>query len=448
MPILNSLISSSVISKLISLGFKTEQPSVSIIENTSDAANAAFGASLSVSGQHIVVGSPRLFPLSDTTIPAVQVYDFSGSELFTLYNPSVGNTTYTSFGNSVGVANNYIIVGDSNYIANSTHRPGRAYVYNATNGALLYTLDNPNSYGNANDEFGHAVAISSQYAVVSAIGEDVTGGGIQPEGIDQGIAYVYNTANGALLYTLNNPEASDESYTAEEFGFNVAITNTHVVITSPFEDTGTDFYSLNLGKVFVYSTANGSLLHTISYPSEFGNNDPSYSSDQFGRAVGASPSYLIVGAPVRGEFNIGRAYLYSIADGSLLYTFTNPNATNYNEFTGGPGKDDFFGFSVAVTEQYAIVSAPFTENADYYSLGANNTGRVYVYGTANGSLLHTIINPYVVGAYPGGYSPGQSGFGSFGRGVAITPSGSSIVASRFTTSGSGAVRGSAHTYSK
>ena len=413
MPILNSLISSSIISKLISLGFKTE-PSLTITENTSDAANGTFGHALSVSDQHIVVGSPRLFPLSDITIPAVQVYDFSGSELFTLYNPSVGNTAYTSFGNSVGVANNYIIVGDSNYIANSTHRPGRAYVYNTANGAVLYTLDNPNSYGNANDEFGYAVAISSQYAVVSAIGEDVTGGGIQPEGIDQGIAYVYNTANGALLYTLNNPGASDSSYTAENFGFNVAITNTHIVISSPFEDNTVVGPDNNFGVVYVYSTANGSLLYDIPnpvYPLPDGD------LGEFGRAIGASPSYLIIGHPTRGEFDSGHARLYSISNGSLLYTFTNPNDTN-NAYTS-PGKYDKFGFSVAVTEQFAIVSAPFTESS---LAEANNTGRVYVYSTANGSLLHTFTNPYA--------SVNTSLYGNFGYGVSITPSGSKIVVTR------------------
>ena len=49
---------------------------------------------------------------------------------------------------------------------------GKAYIYNTATGALLHTLDNPNAYGtSANDLFGSSVAISDTYAIVGAYAE-------------------------------------------------------------------------------------------------------------------------------------------------------------------------------------------------------------------------------------------------------------------------------------
>ena len=54
---------------------------------------------------------------------------------------------------------------------------GKAYIFNVTTGALVHTLDNPNAYGTSSaDYFGGSVAISGNYAIVGAIGEDDAGG--------------------------------------------------------------------------------------------------------------------------------------------------------------------------------------------------------------------------------------------------------------------------------
>lgn len=51
---------------------------------------------------------------------------------------------------------------------------------------LLHTLDNPNAYGTpASDNFGYSVAISGNYAIVGAYGEDDVGG------LNSGKAYIF-----------------------------------------------------------------------------------------------------------------------------------------------------------------------------------------------------------------------------------------------------------------
>jgi hypothetical protein len=85
---------------------------------------------------------------------------------------------------------------------------GMAYIFNVTTGARIHTLINPNAYGTgAFDEFGRSVAISGNYAIIGASGEDDAGG------TSSGKAYIFNVTTGALLHTLNNPNAFGTSAT-------------------------------------------------------------------------------------------------------------------------------------------------------------------------------------------------------------------------------------------
>ena len=70
----------------------------------------------------------------------------------------------------------------------------------------FHTLDNPNAYStSADDRFGYSVSICDNYAIVGAYGEDDAGG------TSSGKAYIFNPSTGALLHTLDNPNAYDTS---------------------------------------------------------------------------------------------------------------------------------------------------------------------------------------------------------------------------------------------
>ena len=63
---------------------------------------------------------------------------------------------------------------------------GKAYIFNVTTGALVYTLNNPNAYSTSvGDSFGRSVAISGNYVIVGARYEDDAGG------TDSGKVYIY-----------------------------------------------------------------------------------------------------------------------------------------------------------------------------------------------------------------------------------------------------------------
>ena len=288
-----------------------------------------------------------------------------------LDNPNAYTTSVGDFfGISTDVSDNYFIVGASQEDEAGGSGSGKAYIYSTSTGALLYTLNNPNAYNTvASDQFGLTVAISNNYAIVGAYPEDDAGGSAS------GKAYIYSTSTGSLLYTLNNPNAYGTS-ADDNFGFSLDISDNYAIVSAYQEDDAT---GLSSGKAYIYSTSTGSLLYTLNNPNPFDIG----TSDFFGQSVGISNNYAIVGAPGEdetGNLGSGKAYIYSTSTGSLLYTLDNPNA--YSTSAG-----DSFGSAVAISNNYVIVSAISEDD-----VGGGSSGKAYIFSTADWSLLYTLDN--------------------------------------------------------
>ena len=288
-------------------------------------------------------------------------------------NPNAYGTSLgdTFSGLSLAMSDNYIIVGARNEDYTGGVNSGKAYIYSTADGSLLYTLDNPNAYGTpASDNFGSQVGICENYAIVGANGED------SASYSTEGKAYIYSTATGSLLYTLSDPNAYGTP-ASDQFGSQVAISNNYAIVASFNED---DAGGTDSGKVYIYSTADGSLLYTLSNPNAYSTS----LNDNFGIAVGISNNYAIVSAyneDDAGGTESGKVYIYSTANGSLLYTLNNPNAY-------GTSQADNFGYSVGICDNYAIVGVRSEDDA-----GGLDSGKAYIYSTTDGSLLYTLSNP-------------------------------------------------------
>jgi len=162
-----------------------------------------------------------------------------------LDNPNpYGTSQSDQFGHSVAISDNYAIVGGPYEGDAGGNTSGKAYIFNVTTGALVHTLDNPNAYGtNAGDQFGYSVAISENYAIVGVYTEDDAGG------TESGKAYIYNVTTGALLHTWDNPNPYDTS-ADDYFGYSVGITDNHVIVGARNEDDAGGF---NSGKAYIFN---------------------------------------------------------------------------------------------------------------------------------------------------------------------------------------------------
>jgi len=351
-----------------------------------NAANNIFATAIATSDLKID------FNTISTTTPNtnIELRPYSGALVHTLDNPNAYDTSYNDrFGNSVAISGNLAIVGAYGEDDAGGTWSGKAYIFNVTSGALLHTLDNPNAYGTSqSDGFGKSVAMSGNSAIVGAQNEDDAGGG------NSGKAYIYNVTSGALLHTLDNPNAYDTSQ-SDSFGGSVAIDGNSAIVGAYREDDAAVFDS---GKAYIFNVTSGALVHTLDNPNAYGTS----SGDHFGDSVAISGNSVIVGAYAEDDAGggySGKAYIFNVTSGALVHTLDNPNAygTTFN---------DRFGDSVAISGNSAIVGAYGEDDA-----GGTSSGKAYIYNVTSGALLHTLDNP---NAY------GTSQSDGFGKSVAMS----------------------------
>lgn len=246
---------------------------------------------------------------------------------------------------------------------------GSAYLFSGASGAQLHQVD-----GTFEDVLGWTVAgvgdVNGDGKSDFIVGAPLADPGGRSEA---GSAYVYSGATGALLYRKDGASAGDEA------GFSVAAAGDVNGDGKPDFIVGAPgIIGGGSGSIYVYSGADGTLLYQKngSAPGDNFGFDVAGAGD----ANGDGKSDFIVGARFTspgGQSEAGSAYVYSGATGALLFQ------------KDGAAADDYFGWSVAGAgdangdgKSDFIVGARFASPA-----GPLYAGTAYLYSGANGSLL-------------------------------------------------------------
>ena len=327
--------------------------------NPSPDTNDLFGQSVSLDGGLALVGAS----LDGTT--------GSGSGQAYLYNAATGTLLHTlanptpavndNFGLSVSLSGNLALVGAQNDDTGATNA-GAAYLFNATTGALQRTFTNPGAPPILLDNFGHAVAVSGNRALISATSDD-TGAS------NAGDAYLFNTDTGALLRTFANPTPAAN----DQFGSQVALFGNVALISALFDDTG----ATDTGAAYLFDITTGALLHTFLNPTPAAN-------DNFGTSVAVSANRVLIGATSDGTsgFHEGAAYLYDMTTGNLLKTLLIPTPV---------GNSEFLGQSVALSNNYALVGSAFRNHGAPVS--QQGFGGAFLFDAISGTFLQELVDP-------------------------------------------------------
>jgi len=375
-------------------------------------------ANVAISSTYAIIGAQNeMLNESEAYSGIAYIFDPSdGSLVYTLQNP---NPDMQSLGDLFGVAtaisDTHAIVGAYGENDANGDNSGIAYIFDLSDGSLAHTINNPNAYGTvmengySNDQFGNSVAISGNYAIVGASYEDDANGVPVYSGNQSGKAYIFKVSDGSLLHTLDNPDAYGDGV-QDYFGTAVAISGDYAIVSARLED---DAGGNNSGKAYIFNVTSGSLVYTLDNPNGYGTSE----ADFFGQSVAMSDTHAIVGAygeDDAGGTSSGKAYIFDLSDGSLAYTLHNPNQH-------GTSQNDHFGWSVSISDTHAIVSAFIEEDAD-----GNSSGKVYIYDLSDGSLTNTLDNPNAYGTSEGD---------SFGSTVSI--SGSNIIVGAYAEDDAG-----------
>jgi outer membrane protein assembly factor BamB len=336
--------------------------------NPSPNANDLFGISVSLSEGKALIGA-ELDGTTGSGSGRAYIFDAAnGVLLHTLENPTPATNDF--FGLRVSLAGNLALVGAQNNDVTGASNSGAAYLFDATTGALLRTFLNPGPAPIASDNFGIAVSLFGDRALISAINDDVGAS-------NAGAAYLFNTTTGALLRTFTNPTPAS----GDNFGFDVALFGDRALISTINDDTA----ALNAGAAYLFDTNTGMLLQTFLNPTPelnntFGNND------LFGFDIALSSTRALIGAVnenVNG-FHNGAAYLYDVATGTLLDTLLIPTPSSDTE--------EFLGEGVALSDDYALVGAAF-RNHGLFPMALRDRGAAFLFDANTGAFLQEIRDP-------------------------------------------------------
>jgi outer membrane biosynthesis protein TonB len=200
------------------------------------------------------------------------------------------------------------------------------------------------SDGEANDQFGAAVALSGDLMVVGAPGDD-------DKGFTAGAAYLlrFDGANWVEEQKLTPSRAGDAT-----FGFAVAAQGDLVVVGAPRQGSGT----LNVGSVYIFERVNGIWVEVERLTSGLGGG--AVQSDLFGWSVAVSGNQIAIGA-----------YL---ADAVYLYVKESTGWVKQPALRGDDtATNDRFGHSVALEGATLVVGAPHRSDP------ANRSGAAYLF---------------------------------------------------------------------
>jgi hypothetical protein len=195
----------------------------------------------------------------------------------------------------------------------------------------------------ADDQFGHAVAISGDKAIIGAFTDD-------DRGSQSGSAYVFSY-NGTIWNQQQKLTASDAA-AFDYFGMAVAIFGDTAVIGA----YGDDDNGAGSGSAYIFSYSGTSWIQQQKLIA----NDAA-TGDHFGYAVAVSGGTIVIGAygdAVAGNQS-GSAYVFD----HVSTTWNQQQKLTANDATA----DGYFGYAVAVSDDTILIGARFAADSGIQS---------------------------------------------------------------------------------
>ncbi|WP_193211276.1 Ig-like domain-containing protein [Luteolibacter marinus] len=327
---------------------------------------AAFGTSVAIDGNTMVVGSPA----RDTSLVdagRVDVYERDAGlgapwgQVATL----IGADTIAGdrFGQAVAIDGDYMVIGAPDADVPGANNAGAAYIFhrdpvNPNAWSQVAKLVSPAPNGSGGDSFGTGVAIQGSTVLVGAPNSNRSGA---PRA---GRAYAFvRGAGGPTNWTLSQTLLATELRSSgligdgEFFGSSLALDGNTAVIGSHGANSGTNSANWNTGAAYVFTRADeSSLWAEVKRLDEFGAPDtPNYYG--YGFSVDVSGDRIVVGVHSPGNpsnsFKPGSARIYERnAGGTNVWGLV----SRIEPYQGIPSAN--FGYAVSISDDLVLIGAP------------------------------------------------------------------------------------------
>ncbi len=317
-----------------------------------------------------------------------------------------------AFGSSVAVRSDTIVVGapqeasnatgvDGDQADNSATWAGAAYVFVRDAGVWTQQAYLKASNTDAGDLFGSSVALTGDRAAIGAYGEASGASGVNGDQADNsapssGAVYVF--ARSGAIWTQEAYLKASNTDAGDVFGYSLAMHSFRLVVGAPVEASGAsgvngdqaDNSAPSAGAAYVFvrssSTWTQEAYLKASNPDAF---------DDFGIAVAISGARLVVGALLEASsatgvdgnqtdnsaINSGAAYVF-VRDGSDWTQHAYLKASN-------TGAEDRFGSAVALSGDSLVVGA-YSEDSSAIGVNGNEADNS---AGGSGAAYALVISP-------------------------------------------------------
>ena len=345
--------------------------------------NAYVSSNLEVSGNVLITdGLSNVCELSTFGIPS---WDETGYQRIEASDGEASDR----FGSSVDISGDYAIVGAYTHHDSVNDIHGAAYIYKRNTSTGQWgdevKIQASDGSGVITTYFGQYVAISGDYAIVGAYGDD-------DNGINAGAAYIFHRTGGTNPNTWDSGtkiKPDTNATPGRQFGGDVDIYENYAVVAS------TEFDELGSVYIFKRDTTTGTWSQQAEIrPSEVDQ------SDGFAKTVAISGDYVIAGASrddPQGRTNYGAVYIFKrnpstdVWDQNVYAKIVAPDTIS--------GASASFGTSVAIDGEYAMVGTPL-DHPD----GFSDAGSVHIFkrtGTNTWDNGYKIQSPKTFNGSPG-----------------------------------------------
>ena len=399
-----------------------------------------FGYSVAVDGDIAVVGAYRDGENDVTDSGAAYVFTRSGGVVWDagVKLTASDGAPYDNFGISVAVDGETVVVGAPGDDDNGTDS-GSVYVFTNTNGVWSQAAKLTASDGATFDYFGQSVAVSGDTILVGAYLDDREETITDSELEDSGSVYVFVKPSGGWA-TGNETAKRTASDAADDdnFGTSVALDGNTAVIGAPGADDNDNGIDSGSAYVFTRNASTGAW----SQQTKLTASSDGAAGDALGISVALDGDTAVVGAYLddREDNTMTTDVDEAALDAGSAYVFTRDSGTWSQQaklMADDRQADDWFGYSVAVDGNIALVGAfgdddngsnagsayVFTRNTDAVPItwsetnklteDAGQAGARFGYSVAVDTTAHTVLvgagSAHVMDIHDWAEVPGGSG---------------------------------------